>query len=366
MTAIIIDCTELYQNPIRTGIQRVVRELLRHWPHDRTPARVAQFDAANGLVALPEPAIRILSEQEPGVANMARDGLVSALRQVDDNADPLLPDARLFIPEVFFDPARCRFYATRHPSMLAYDFLPWLRPDLFASSSVEPLMPYLRLIRSAPHVAYISEHTMREYEARVARRPAAGPVLPLGADGLPIEHQDWHPRRTGYVSIGSLDTRKNQHLIVEAFTRLWESGHNAPLTLIGRAFEGHRLAWLTAARRFPQFRWLARATDADLAHAFRMTRATIYVSEAEGYGLPPVESLAAGVPVIAAASCPSVAMLRPAGALQLRQVTTETIASAVLSLQEDATLSALWRDAATVTLGTWRDFANATAAWLEE
>jgi hypothetical protein len=79
MTAIIIDCTELYQNPIRTGIQRVVRELLRHWPHDRTPARVARFDAANGLVALPEPAIRILSEQEPGVANMARDGLVSAL-----------------------------------------------------------------------------------------------------------------------------------------------------------------------------------------------------------------------------------------------------------------------------------------------
>jgi len=365
MTTLVIDCTELYQNPVRTGIQRVVRELLRHWPYGRIRARVARFDPAKGLLPLPEQAIRILTDEARGAAAMSRDALVNALQQVNEKPEPLPPDPRIFIPEVFYDHARCRFYAGRQPAMLAYDFLPCLRPGLFGSSSVAGLMPYLRLLSTVPHVAYISEHTRREYETRIARRPAAGPVLPLGADGLQIERQVWHNGRAGYVSLGSLDTRKKQHLIAEAFIRLWEGGHNPPLTLIGRAFEGHKIGWLNEARRFPQFRWLDGATDADVANALRGTRATIYVSEAEGFGLPPVESVAAGVPVIAAVSCPSVAMLQSAGALLLDPVTPDGIAAAVLALEDDATAAALWQGAVGVRLGTWRDFARATAEWLD-
>ena len=122
---------------------------------------------------------------------MSRDELVDAMRSAAKPPSPLPPDPRVFIPEVFYDHARCRFYEERQPAMLAYDFLPWLRPDLVAVRSVAPLMPYLRLIRAVSNVAYISEHTRRDYETRVARRPAAGPVLPLGADGLAIERQTW-------------------------------------------------------------------------------------------------------------------------------------------------------------------------------
>jgi glycosyltransferase involved in cell wall biosynthesis len=365
MTPLVIDCTELYQNPIRTGIQRVVRELLRHWPNDRIKARIARFDPVRGLLPLSKQAVRILADKEPGVASMSYDALVECLRSADIEAHPLPSDYRVFIPEVFYDHARCRFYEGRAPAMLAYDFLPFLRPDVFAMASSVPLMPYLRLLSKAPQVAFISEHTRREYEIRIARRPAAGPVLPLGADGLAVDRQVWHTGRTGYVCIGSLDTRKNQHLVVEAFIRLWEGGHTMPLTLIGRAFEGHKFEWLDAARRFRQFRWLNGAADADIAERLGLTRTTIYVSEAEGYGLPPVESLAVGVPVIVAASCPSVAM-EPAGTRRLDQVTPETIAAAVLELEDDAAAAALWREAETLTLGTWRNFAGSAAAWLHD
>jgi glycosyltransferase involved in cell wall biosynthesis len=365
MTPLVIDCTELYQNPVRTGIQRVVRELLRHWPHDRVKAHIARFDPVRGLVPLSERAIRILTDKEPGVASMPYDALAEFLRSTDIEAHPLPSDYRVFIPEVFYDQTRCWFYEGRTPAMLAYDFLPFLRPDLFASTSSVGLMPYLRLLIKAPQVAFISHQTKREYETRIARRPATGPVLPLGADGLGVDRQIWHTGRAGYVSIGSLDTRKNQHLVVDAFIRLWEGGQNISLTLIGRAFAGHKFEWLNAARRFPQFQWLDGATDAEVAERIGRARATIYVSEAEGFGLPPVESLAVGVPVIVSASCPSVAMLEPAGMCRLETVTSQAIAAAVLALEDDAAAAALWREAETLKFETWRDFAWMAAAWLD-
>jgi glycosyltransferase involved in cell wall biosynthesis len=366
MTPLVIDCTELYQNPVRAGIQRVVRELLSHWPYDRIKARIARFDPLRGLTPLSERAIRILTDKEPGAGEMSYDALIGSLRSADTEADPLPSDYRVFIPEVFYDHARCRFYEGRAPAMLAYDFLPFLRPDLFASPSSVGLMPYLRLLSKAPQVAFISEQTKREYEIRIARRRAAGPVLPLGADGLAVKRQVWRTGRTGYVCIGSLDTRKNQHLVVEAFIRLWEGGHAIPLTLIGRAFEGHKFEWLNAARRFPQFQWLSGATDADVAEMIGRARATIYVSEAEGYGLPPVESLAIGIPVIVAASCPSVAMLEPRGMRQLEPVTPQAIAAAVIALEDDSAAATLWREAETLKLGTWRNFAWTAAEWLND
>jgi glycosyltransferase involved in cell wall biosynthesis len=364
MKQLVIDCTELYHNPIRSGVQRVVRELLGHWPHTRIKARLARFDPPQGLVPISAQAIRILTDQEPDSRAMSRNGLISALRQADTGADPLPSDPLILIPEVFFDHARCQFYSERQPAMVAYDFLPWLRPEFFTFSSAAWFMPYLRLLRSVPNVAYISRQTLTDYETRIARRPAAGPVLPLGADGLRIERQHWHKGRRGYVSLGSLDTRKNQHLIVEAFISLWQSGQNVPLTLIGRAFEGHNLTWIASARKFPMFRWLEDAADLEVADVLRVARATIYVSEAEGYGLPPVESIFAGIPVIAAALCPSVSMLEPKGMVQLQEVTADRIAGAILSLEDDTNAARLWEEAAIVKLGTWRDFAEATAAWL--
>ncbi len=374
MTSIIIDCTELYQNPIRTGIQRVVREILRHWPSEGPELHVSRFEHGRGLIRLSEQAVLLLSDMDPIATSLPYDDLVRRLQEssADLKARPLPSDALIFVPELFYDPRRCRFHEERlsaRPESLAllmYDFLPYLQPSIFGIRSAAPLMHYLRLSRLTPHVSYISEQTRQDHQRRVLRKNGAlhGPVLPLGADGLGLERQKWRPDRRSFVALGSIDGRKNQHLVAAAFVQLWKAGHDVPLTIVGRAFDGLDLGWVDEARQFPNFRWLNAASDEEVRRLLRNARATIYVSESEGFGLPPVESLAAGIPVIATDSCPSVAMLQQAGTIRLEAITSEKIAAAVLSLESDAAASELWADAKALQVGSWRDFAKATVNWL--
>ena len=373
MRGVIVDCTELYQNPIRTGIQRVVREVLRHWPADGPDLHVARFEHGRGLVRLPPQTVGLLADTGKQTAHLSHDKLVQRLQHSSATIDarPLPADAPVFIPELFFDPLRCRFHEERleaRPGSLAlltYDFLPYLQPDLFRLRTAVPLMRYLRLANRAPHIAYISEQTRQNHARRLLRgQDARGPVLPLGADGLLLERQTWHADRLAFVALGSLDGRKNQHLIAAAFLQLWQAGHDIPLIIVGRAFAGLDLGWIDEARRFPQFRWVDGASDEEVRQLLRSARCTIYVSEAEGFGLPPVESLAAGIPVIVSASCPSVSMLPPAGMRRVEPVTSNRIAAAVLSLKDDTAAEELWAEAASIRLGTWQEFAKATVAWL--
>jgi len=372
---IILDCTELYVNPVRTGIQRVVRELLRCWPTDAPEARPARFAAGVGLVSLSSRAVRLLTEEEPGSDKLSYADVVGKLSQIAlETGAEILQGGLVFIPEVFYDPARCAFYQEMIAAqkgavaLLAYDFLPFLRPEMFRLRTALPLMHYLRLVRSLSHVGHISDQTRADYCERISRNQprATGPVLPLGADGLKLERQSWSRGRRTFVALGSLDGRKNQHLIVEAFIQLWEAGHNIPLTLVGRAFENLDLDWLAEADRYPAFRWLDAATDDDVAKVLRTARATIYVSEMEGFGLPPVESLAVGIPAIVARAIPSIVMLPRAGQVRLDAVASGAIADAVLHLMNDGSAAELWSEAAELRMPSWKAFAAKTAEWLLE
>lgn len=372
---IVIDCTELYLNPVRTGIQRVVRELLRHWPSSASDLLAARFDPAGRLLPLPSRTIRLLTDHEDGVSELPYQELVYQLQESSEEpvGMPWPLDPVLFIPEVFYDHARCRFYQRQLANgrdslaLLAYDFLAYLQPELFEVRTITPLMPYLRLMRCAPHVAYISDQTCRDY-ARIVHGhiPQRGPVLPLGADGLNLERQLWRPDRKDFVALGSLDGRKNQKMITAAFIELWNAGYDVTLTIIGRAFDGVDLRWLNEAKCFQQFRWLEAATDRDVQQTLRHARATVYVPEKEGFGLPPVESLAAGIPVITSALVPSVAMLPSSGQIRLAELGSKAIAEAVIHMLQDDVAESLWNEARCLHLGSWREFALSTASWLSD
>ena len=371
---VIFDCTELHRNPVRTGIQRVVRELLRHWPADAGRFEVARFQAGSGLVSIDETSLNLLLDQDEA-QRLSEAALRTALqrRMADSRVLNLEPDALVFIPEVFYDPERAAFHRRRlqaNPAslaMLGYDFLPWLQPSLFRIRSTVPLMPYFRLIRDASHVAFISENTRREYAQRICRQPAAiaGPVLPLGADGLRLERQHWSPERREFVTIGSIDGRKNQDRIVAAFLRLWERGEQARLTLVGGVFDSVDHSWIETAVSHPSFCWMQGADDAAVADLLRRARATIYMSEAEGFGLPPVESLHAGIPVIVSAGIPSVAMNAGHGQIRLQAPDPELIAAAVALLLDDDEARRLWEETAELRLHTWSDFGHAAASWIK-
>ena len=140
--AVILDVTELVQNPIRTGIQRVVRELIRHWP-DPEGLRLARFDPASGLRPIPPSVTPLLVDSEGALADTKPDRIASFIKErLDDAVIPLPENALIFVPEVFFDHARCAWY--RHilandrnaVAFLLYDFIPWLFPHRIGVTSV--------------------------------------------------------------------------------------------------------------------------------------------------------------------------------------------------------------------------------------
>jgi glycosyltransferase involved in cell wall biosynthesis len=105
-----------------------------------------------------------------------------------------------------------------------------------------------------------------------------------------------------YLMVGTIEPRKNHAMAIDTFDRLWASGSTAKLVIFGR------LGWRSGdvARRMrghPEFGrrllWLEAGTDAELDFAYRHAAALLFPSRCEGFGLPLVEAMIYGLPVLA-------------------------------------------------------------------
>ena len=107
-----------------------------------------------------------------------------------------------------------------------------------------------------------------------------------------------------FVILGTIEPRKNHWLLLQLWRRLVERlGPRAPrLVVIGqRGWECENVVDLL--ERCEPLRGfvteLSACSDADMVNYLHHARALLFPSFAEGYGMPLVEALAAGVPVIA-------------------------------------------------------------------
>lgn len=369
---LVFDCTELFNNPVETGIQRVVRRLLRHWPTGGPALHAARFIPAQGLVRISDAALDVLQETQDNRGGDAVRQTQARLVELSPMQQPSLPDtAPILLPEVFWDLERTLFYRSLLASrtctvaMLAYDFIAFLQPSFFRIRSGAAHMDYLRLATEVTSLAFISDKSRRDYLGRITRDPdaPAGPALRLGSDGLQAARQTWQRTRDAFVCIGTIERRKNQHLVVQAFQELWQAGCPARLVLVGHCFAPTVPEWLAEATTHPNFTWLEAASDDGVAETLKTARATIYAAECEGFGLPPVESLHVGVPVIASSGLPGLEGVDPAGQVRLAEVTVESLKAAVSSLLVDKAAAALWKKAGTLSLPGWDTFAEEVAAW---
>lgn len=361
-----LDISQLVLDPGRTGIQRVERELIRNWPQPGglVPCR---FDPGNGTIRELSP--RILDE-------LCGDVPAGGIEEDKRRLMPLLalgrelPDrgARLLSAELFGDPARSALYRRHGASAfwLVYDFLPWLQPQWFGARASLWLMPYLHALGRVGNLAFISAATKRDCASRILRRPLDGPVIALGGDGLALPRQTFDPARRDFVMLGSIEPRKNPAAVLRAFKTLWNSGVNARLVMIGAvSHDAHEeKALLASLGHEPRFVHRGALPDAEIRHVLARARAQLFPSEGEGYGLPAVEALHAGIPVIVAATLPALEDWPGSGQIRLPAVDPAAIAGAVRLLLDDATAAKLWAEAAELAVPTWRDFARAVADWV--
>jgi alpha-1,3-rhamnosyl/mannosyltransferase len=157
-------------------------------------------------------------------------------------------------------------------------FPPWTRTY---SRIVVP-----RVIRAARIVAAVSEFTASELETLLRIPRDRIRVVPNAAEEAFTEEG---PREPGdYVlAVGTLEPRKNLARAIEAAQHL-----GVELRVAGAR------GWGGVEATGPGVSWVGFATDGDLARLYRGALCVVYPSLYEGFGIPILEAMSCGTPVV--------------------------------------------------------------------
>jgi len=367
-----IDLSEFLGNPIATGIQRIPGEMCKCLP---TNAMIPVRLHAGRCVALPPALIDLVrchfrEAGQSGVDEIRRFGAVD-----NGGAVRLSEGDTLLVPEVFDNPERLKYFRElsapelERCRFIVYDLLPLTHPQYFSSDAIVGVCAYFRMLREASCCGFISEDTRDDYYGRLKRINARGGiVLPLGSDSLgPRAERATLNRPLAFSVLGTIEPRKNHELILEAFEPLLRQISGLRLSFIGQ------LGWVDsefaqklrafAADRHSGFEFHSVSGDDAIREHIEQSRATIYVSAAEGYGLPPVESLWVGTPVIASTAIPSLKRLGPAGIHFVDPLNAVNLRRAVLAFLDDGYANRKTAETTSLNLPTWRSFTQEVLRW---
>lgn len=148
------------------------------------------------------------------------------------------------------------------------------------------------------------------------------------------------------LSVGTLEPRKNYPRLIEAFHRLRHDTH-IPHRLVIVGGLGWRYAGVFRSVEQlglqDEVRFLGHVPEEDLIALYNLCEAFAFVSLYEGFGLPVLEAMACGAPVVTShlSSLPEVA---GAAALPVDPTDIQAIADALGRLLQDSALRAALRD----------------------
>jgi len=204
---------------------------------------------------------------------------------------------------------------------------------------------YRASVRHAAAIVTDSAFSASEIESAYGIHRDQIAVIPLAADAR------FRPRDTGpalaelagapYVlHVGDLHARRRPGLLLDALLRLRAQhpslkGHAIVFIGVDRG-EGPALRARAEAAGAPDaVRLLGPRTDDDLVSALQGASAFVYASRYEGFGLPVLEAMACGTPVVAAAEASVPEVVGDGGRLVI-DATAETLAAALGSVLLDS------------------------------
>jgi alpha-1,3-rhamnosyl/mannosyltransferase len=193
-----------------------------------------------------------------------------------------------------------------------YDAIPLMRPE-WANPRLRRAKNWLMrtAARNADRIIAISSAAAGEIGEHYDIDRARIRVVPLGVDPEWLEEPPEHAiescrtlalERDYLLFVGTLQPRKNIAALIDAYDRLPRAQRDAhQLVIVGKYGWGVEALRTELERRRPQKRvlWLEYVERDVLRAIYRSARAFVFPSLAEGFGLPVLEALASGLPVVA-------------------------------------------------------------------
>jgi len=195
---------------------------------------------------------------------------------------------------------------------VVYDLFPLTHPHLFRQTQVHQFQRAFeeRAVHCDSFVA-ISETVCRSLEQHVSKTTPSrkwkpgqfrsfrlGATLdeakPAGAVREELQSAFAAPARSTYLSVGTVEPRKNHPFLLDAFEQAWQADVDVRLCIAGR------VGWKcdetvqrirTHSRFGRNLFWFDDLSDTELRYCYQHARALVYPSLDEGFGLPLVEAL---------------------------------------------------------------------------
>nr|WP_278254216.1 glycosyltransferase family 1 protein [Sphingobium sp. BYY-5] len=313
--AIFVDISELYVRDSGTGIQRVTRNIL----DALLSMEMADFDILPVYTGA-------TNDYHVATDILARYRNITAARTTNYLIDPKPGD--IFLGLDFHDvlmPARKEvFRKLRLLGVPAYfvvhDLLPQQFKEFFPSLVVENNAQWLRTVAEMSGIIAVTKTVAEEFAAYIvaenefiaddfkigwfhnsgdlaSRAPAQAKLE--GADAFLLNTLR---RAKTFLSVGTIEPRKGQAQLLDAFDLLWRQGEDVYLVLVGKKgwmvddlikrFDAH-------PERQKRFFWFDSADDDMLAALYEAADCLVAPSRGEGFGLPLAEAEQFGLPVLA-------------------------------------------------------------------
>lgn len=298
---LLVDISELVKHDARTGVQRVVRSILKEWlnyPPEGYRVEPVYGSEHDGYRYARRFTLEFMSRSPMAV----EDELIDyAPGDVFFGLD-MQPQVQI-AQQVFYQKLRRQGVTVK---FLVYDLLPLQIPDFFPTATKKDFYPWLKAITAADGVICISRVVADELSSWVAEndikreRPLKIGWSHLGADidnsapskGMPDDASDVLDKlkaRPSFLMVGTLEPRKGHAGILDVFDALWMQKQNINLVIVGK--EGWYVEELAERiKKHPELNlrlfWLAGISDEYLQKIYSNSSCLLAASFGEGFGLP--------------------------------------------------------------------------------
>jgi glycosyltransferase involved in cell wall biosynthesis len=306
---ILVDVSELIRTDPRTGIQRVVKNLLTSMGNQVPPGyRIEPVYATSGLNGY-----RYATALAPD-GSRSNGGPTEVSHRDTFLGLDLRPELAMAQTEFYSEIRRLggRVY------FVVYDLLPVLMPDRFVAGTREWYERWLATVVAQDGALCISRSvaaelaTWMQANGPLRQRPYRLGWFHLGYDHHPSTHglrpsqalSGWRPRigaATTFVMVGTIEPRKGHKQALAAFERLWARGLDVNLVLAGK--RGWMMDdFIARVAQHPEYGhrllWMPDLGDDELEDVYVAASCVLIASEGEGFGLPLIEAARHGTPIL--------------------------------------------------------------------